>query len=78
MSPLFPDVDPEKVNAAGEYCMVILIVLYTLLFILCLLVLVHACIFIHQWHIVKLLKCLLPWPILGTPSTFEFVELTND
>ena len=65
MQPLFPDVDVEKVDEAGQIIMYILIVLYSILFIACVAALVHAMRTSKEWNVVKFMKVLLPLPILG-------------
>jgi len=72
MQPLFPDVDVEKVDEAGQIIMYILIVLYSILFIACVAALVHAMRTSKEWNVVKFMKVLLPLPILARIISFLF------
>ena len=65
INPLFPDVNPDTVDDAAIVIMYCFVVLYSILFLVCFAVLIHALVRMAGWNIVKLLKVLLPWPILG-------------
>ena len=65
MVTIFPNVTTENVDYASQIIMYSLIAIFSLLFILCLIVLLHSLFRTKKWNMVKLLKMLLPWPILG-------------
>lgn len=71
MQPLFPDVSEDKVDEAGKYILYIMTALDLGLFLVCAVVLVHSLIK-QKWNIVKFLKLLLPWPVLGK---FQIIKI---
>jgi len=70
MQPLFPNVNEDKVDSAGNALEFIFIVMFGCLFVICSLVLLHSLILRHKWNIVKCLKILLPLPPLAREIAF--------
>jgi len=70
MHPIFPNVDVAKVNEAATYILDIFIVIWAIAFLMSFMVLLHSLITTRRWHLVKLLKCLLPWPLLAREVDF--------